>query len=269
MKRGRLYGGYTIIETMIFLAVSGAMIVAVMLLISGQQGRTQFSQTVRIFESQVQDIANDVSTGFASYDFGTGNACYIDGTGVRFGPSVPAGAQRCIFIGRAIQFAPDGDNKKITIYTIVGRQRNNSGQEVTSLAAASPLTLQIKETRDIGADITIDRLRCNSCSPGDIGMASFFTTFQQYNSGALGSGDANVDLVPVRNTALGQAEAAARTAIATASNLTSINPPSGITACLRSGGSNQYALIRIGGTQGGSLTVTSEINAGACPAVLP
>jgi type II secretory pathway pseudopilin PulG len=269
MKRGRFSGGYTIIETLIFLAVSGAMVVSVMILISGQQGRTEFIQTVRNFEAEVQDIANDVSTGYASYDFGSINVCYIDGSGVHFGAAVPAGSQRCVFIGRAIQFAPDGDTKKVAIYTLVGKQRDSSGQEVSSLATAGPLTLPTVETKSIGVDITTDRFKCNSCSPQDIGTVSFFTTFHQYNSGSLTSGNSNADVVAVRNTSLGQASAAARTAIATTANLSQINPASGVSVCLRSGGSNQHAIIRIGGTQGGSLTVHSTINAGACPAILP
>lgn len=47
MKRGNIPFGFTIIETMIFLAVSGALLASSLLLVSGSQNKSQFNNAVR------------------------------------------------------------------------------------------------------------------------------------------------------------------------------------------------------------------------------
>jgi type II secretory pathway pseudopilin PulG len=61
MKRS---GGFTIIETMLYLAVSTALMVSTILIISNQQKGTEFHQAVKDLENQFQDQFNDVSTGY-------------------------------------------------------------------------------------------------------------------------------------------------------------------------------------------------------------
>ncbi len=64
MNRGNRSTGYTIVETMIFLAVSSLMFISAMILINGRQSRAEFIQAVRVFEANLRDVANDVSTGY-------------------------------------------------------------------------------------------------------------------------------------------------------------------------------------------------------------
>ncbi|HSX44369.1 MAG TPA: hypothetical protein VLE69_03715, partial [Candidatus Saccharimonadales bacterium] len=56
-------GGFTIVETMIVLAVTGFMFFSAMLFISGQQAKTEFTQAAHETEAKINDVLNDVSTG--------------------------------------------------------------------------------------------------------------------------------------------------------------------------------------------------------------
>jgi type II secretory pathway pseudopilin PulG len=217
--------GYTIVETLIFLAVSSVMFVSVMLLVNGQQQRTEFVQAVRTFESEMQDIANDVSTGNSAYPFPAGQSCKINGGGnLIIDNSSPAGQQRCIFIGRVLQFVPQGTNPQTyNTYTVVGKQRLSvGGKEVSSLAEAKPIAL------------------------------------------VPGTGP-NVSGTALSNTTTSVAD---RIAAHTAASptLTPLNPNGGITVCILSNASNQYALIQFGGNSTGNLAVTTTIETGSvCP----
>lgn len=78
--------GYTIIEVMIFMVVSGGLLVSVLGSISGQQQKTRFQTGVRDFESQIQDMINDVETGYypSNGDPGTTATKIFIGKGIQF-----------------------------------------------------------------------------------------------------------------------------------------------------------------------------------------
>lgn len=136
MKRAeRGHGaGYTILETIIFLAVSAAMFVSAMAFVNGRQNRTEFSTAVRDFESVINDIANDVSDGYYANATSGGQTirCYLDASGNviirQQTTNTQGGNQGCIFIGKALQFRPDEsslDDGQYLTYTLVGKQYKN------------------------------------------------------------------------------------------------------------------------------------------------
>jgi type II secretory pathway pseudopilin PulG len=291
MKRGRgapprkRTEGYTIVETLIFMAVSGAMFATAMLLVNGQQQRTEFTQAVRGFESTLQDLANDVSTGFSAYPFAPGQSCKVSPIGVVTIDNNPVGAQqRCIFIGRVIQAEPQGTNEQtFQVYTVVGRQRLSvGGKEVSTLEEATPLALapaigarasipDLSETRKIGAGASIGKVYYQTGgAPLPIGAFGFFTTFQSYGAGGSLTGTTQVNIAPVSATSLNQARTSVANRIDShtlaSPTLTPLNPSGGITVCLLSNGSRQYALVSLGGSSTGRLAVTTSIeNGSVCP----
>ena len=106
MKCQKSLAGFTIIEVMIFLAVSGGLLISAIATISGQQGRTQFTTGVREFESRIQDLINDVETGYFPSNLQL--ECRIGGDS---GPDFDIDAtvsqgtnQECVFLGKALQF---------------------------------------------------------------------------------------------------------------------------------------------------------------------
>lgn len=127
--------GFTIVETMIVLAVSGFLIVSALLMVGGQQQKAQFNQSVRDLDSKIQDVINDISSGYYQ-SFGTSYICYISMASPpiaypRFataiggaGPNPGQGANNgCTSVGRVIQFGVAGTNRQgFNIYTIAGRR---------------------------------------------------------------------------------------------------------------------------------------------------
>jgi hypothetical protein len=105
MAMQRVSSGYTIIEVMIFLAVSAAIAGAAMNLISGKQSETDFNQKMRDTQSKIQDWLNDVSTGVTGGD-PSQQSCYVLGNRPQVrAVAPPAGySPSCTFLGKAIQF---------------------------------------------------------------------------------------------------------------------------------------------------------------------
>ena len=141
---GRVKQGYTILETMIVIGVSAVMFITAVAAFSGSQQDVQFSQSIRDLESKIQDVINDVSVGFFNND-GSIACSEASAAGDRldlvYDASLSAqqgSNNECIFVGKAIQFAPNGDPNSIQIYTIFCRRNAASGGVTQSLNDAEP-----------------------------------------------------------------------------------------------------------------------------------
>jgi len=139
MRRGLHTSGFTIVEILIFLAVSSLLLVGAFSLITGQQARTEFSQSIRDIQTQIDDVINTVASGYyaTTADF----ECHWDIAG----PQITALSkergtnQGCIFVGRAMQFVVDSGSFKVD--NIIGLQYkdNVTKTPATSLADAKPV----------------------------------------------------------------------------------------------------------------------------------
>lgn len=133
-------GGYTIIEVMIFLAVSAVLMVSAMKLITGKQAQVDFTQKARDTQSQLQTWLSQVSAGFPGVDL-TQDHCTAPANGrpiVQSGPP-PTGSTytpTCVYLGKAIQFPPD-NGSSIYAYSVFGNM-NFSGGLPSTLAESSP-----------------------------------------------------------------------------------------------------------------------------------
>ena len=255
--------GYTIVEVMIFLAVSGALLVSALLLVGGQQRQTQFNQAVREIENVVQDIINDVSTGYYSRpsDFECKN---VSDTVTIITPSTNTiGTNKdCMFVGRLIQFAVDGtDEEGFSVYTAVGLRENN-GDIVTGLGAAKPTILGLSTQRHtLKYGLKAKKMIC--CAGAvevekNVGVVGFFAALEG-GGGDLASGAQHIDLRPYRSTALKQSEISGplNTGDLSVANY------NGVTICFESGGTDQHANLIIGGNSRQTSTQL-EIENGAC-----
>jgi type II secretory pathway pseudopilin PulG len=124
----RVSKGYTIIEVLIFLAISGVLLGSAMLLISGKQNTTEFNQKMRDTKSKIDDWLNDVSTGFTGGSPDNQHCQVVSGR-----PQVQAGAPGpnynpdCVFLGKALLFStnPAGNaNNQILAYSVFGCRVN-------------------------------------------------------------------------------------------------------------------------------------------------
>lgn len=222
MNRGRSSSGYTIVETMVFLAVSGALFLTAVLLVNGQQRKTEFTTAVRDFDSKLQSVIGNVTSG---YYHGGGSITCEDQPGpllkITSSPSPQGQNSDCTFIGQWIELAPSNDNFTITSYA--GVRRDSSGKEVQTLADAKPTPISATaETFKLLSGVTASMKRISPSTP--FTTLAIITTFNQYSGGSLSSGSSRSDIHAINGvTTIG------------------INPSGGVQICLTD--QEQYGAI--------------------------
>ncbi len=147
MKRGQPQG-YTILEVMIFLAVTTALFVMVAITFQGRQARTEFSAGVREMESRIQDMVNDVTTGYTASDenfscsvaANDGELIFSQGQSSELGTNGD-----CIFLGRVMHFGVTGNKKQYKVYSVAGA-RQYQGKSATNIIQLRPKVIPNTET---------------------------------------------------------------------------------------------------------------------------
>jgi type II secretory pathway pseudopilin PulG len=249
MKSGLKSRGFTIVEVLIFLAVSSALMVSAFALISGSQSKTAFTQSINNVQQQIDSVINNVANGY--YSAGeTQNKCTVDNSGVlNFDdPNGSRGSSdQCIFLGRFIAFK-DGSNE-YTVYNVAGRRLKN-GSDVILMADANPKIIPGTEQKyTLKNGLTFNSNGGNNAfgffnglgtPPGvsDSGyqQASFYG-FSYSNDQSLDSFASGFD--------------------------SSKNPSNGYALCFNSGTTNQSGIITIGGDDR-TATSSLEIKGAQC-----
>ena len=143
MKGGLKANGFTIIETLIVLAISGSMLVAVVAMISGQQGKTQFQQSINQVSQQIQQIIGDVSNGYYPVSNIT---CSASGSSVSIIPSNGSSSlgtnSDCVLVGKVIQFYQTQASvpQQFTVYSMVGSRTGNGAYPIALAPGANTYT---------------------------------------------------------------------------------------------------------------------------------
>lgn len=215
--------GYTIIETMIFLVITGALLASALYFLTGQQTRTQFNQGLREMDAQIRGTLNEVESGY--FDDRGGFTCTA-GPGatltIASGGSAAQGTnQDCVFMGKVIQFGPSngggcsGDNenecKDYAVHTVVGKRTVTGGVSPATLndAVLTPIftssrsanSPDISEYRSLPGGLRINRMyeiQANG-TVNPIGSVGFL---YKLNASA-GSSSNGVTMVGVSSSTLG------------------------------------------------------------------
>jgi hypothetical protein len=204
MRRRRGQHGFTVLETLIFLAVSTALFVTSVGLITDQQNKVEFSFGIQELTSELRDAVNDVSTGYYKRD-GDFRCRKNPGNGkIQILPPGADGEQGtnkdCIFIGRVVQFSPSpistgfNTDQVYRIYTVIGvRTETENGLEVevntiqdarpTILDAASETGSPSFSEKIIPNGIQIKR--AVNGSGGNAAAFGFLTNFVEYSDNAV------------------------------------------------------------------------------------
>lgn len=269
MKGGQEARGFTILETLIVLAVTGGLFVIVAVTLSGRQARTQFSQSVQEVRSQIQEVINEVAVGY--YPNANNFTCTATLTGPSFSSASPAeqGTNTgCVFLGKAIQFRVAGtDPQEFNVFSIAGLQRDSSGNEVTSYVAAKPEVVPYAtEKKKLLYGLSVEGVAFGPSGPAPYpSTIAFMNSLGSYNGDSLVSGSQQVKLLPVKGGTLDQDTAQGAAAINNylqgKSGYTpdaDANPNKGVFICFVSGGTNQSGLITIG-NNGRQLSVKLNI----------
>jgi prepilin-type N-terminal cleavage/methylation domain-containing protein len=125
--------GYTILEVMIVLAISGVMFLIAATFVNGKQGNTAFKTGVNEMAASLQSIIEQVTDG----QYGdTTNFCHKLGNGdiqINGGGAHDQGTnQDCVFLGKILHFTSPQNTAAYDIYTIAGSRFANSSNLLAS-----------------------------------------------------------------------------------------------------------------------------------------
>lgn len=274
MKGANKGAGFTIVEVMIVLAVTGALFISAAVAISGRTNRTQFQQAINQITDVIRQNINDVSVGY--YPNSGNLACSSDGTTITLKPNASGQNTQgtnsgCVLLGRAMQFSPSPttDPEQYISYPIAGMQRDSDGDEITSLAAAKPAVIFPSGSQPNSPDgsdksplqygLTVSKMYYGGNQANTIGAFALVSSLGSYSGSQLQSGSQQISLVPI----VGSSRNATQTSTANTinSNLATspAAPTGGVSICFDSGSTNQSGLVTIGGSNSSQLSVTLSI----------
>jgi prepilin-type N-terminal cleavage/methylation domain-containing protein len=273
--------GFTVIEVMIVLAVTGLLFATSIVLISGKQNQTAFDQSIRQIQSQIQQVINEVSIGYYA---NLGDVqCSGGGSAVTLtkAAGTPQGSNSgCIFLGKALQFQVDTkDPEEFNVYSIAALQKGGpGGVDSSTLAEARPKVIAPSSAETgLPDSTTVDTLQNGlttvkmwyngGVGNRDIGVVAFTSSLAKFNSttGAIMSGSQQVRVVPIDDnnvkSKLGQSKTSAVDVINSNLPTGTLDPSAGVFICFASGGTDQSGLITIG-NNGRQLSVKLDIKSG-------
>lgn len=273
--------GFTIVEVMIVLAVTGALFASAAAMIAGRQNRTQFTLAINNVESQIQQAVSDVGSGFypstnsinCSLNAATGAPQFSVGTNKQ-GANAP-----CTFMGKAVQFGvKDTDPEQFAVYALAGLRQKTDGSDVQTIAEANPKVMTLNNSDPTGLPTTILTLQ-NGLQTGkmtythagitkDIVAVAFVSDLTQ-NSNGLVSGAQNVNVYPIVSP-IGQTTPTTPADTASAINAqlktSQVNPDGGVNICFLSNTTDQAGIVTIGGANQRPNAVTLTIRSSrTCP----
>lgn len=122
--------GFTIIEVLIVIAVSGLLVASALTLLSGRQGQTAFDQGINEVNSEIEQDISNVENGYynapdtldCQYNTGVAPNYQINLNGTRGRGQNPT----CVFLGTALDF--NISPSSYTTYTVVDGQPANNPQ---------------------------------------------------------------------------------------------------------------------------------------------
>jgi hypothetical protein len=279
--------GYTIVEVMIFLAVSGMMFLMAAVFINGKQAQATFQRGMDGAGANLTSLINNISDGqfnlpegrFFCMSVGSGtpviNSSSVQDQGTNSG---------CVFLGTVLALGQTGaSHESFDSYTVVGRQFAPTSGACAASAAnipaqsfceSAPVTTSssLKSSGKWGYGLNLNKAylctntTCSSKSSTDgIGI---FSSFGSASIGGIqGTGAQTVNVVTFTNLSIGNIvnnikdlSKAAPNAIGGLPNVLSNGQY--ILLCFDSGG--KIGNITIGGTSSQLSSVSVSYNKGAC-----
>lgn len=287
--------GYTVLEVMIFLAVSGFMFLIAAVFVQGKQAQGEFKQSMNDINTKVQQVINDVSNGFYpsnnsfSCSSSSGPQPILIITGLT--ASTQGSNLGCVFLGKVIQFGVNSNRTGYNIYTVAGSQYANgaqSGSPPNSFANAVPTTIDGTFTGGVRVNLTeyntlqwglqaskvyVCDTSLGHCNPGltdDSTAIGFFGSFaNQGNGGNVLSGSQTVQIAPIPpNYPLGDPNETETQMVQDINNkLPAATANQNYFAICFKGNSGQYGLLTIGDLGGQRLT--TQIQLATTPPAIP
>ncbi len=256
--------GYTIVEVMIVLAVSGVMFLIAASFISGKQENTAFTEGANQMASEIQNTISQVIAGKYSdiplnctYDSIAGTNPNVSG----FGSPGQGANPQCMFLGKMLYFVMPLPTTNYETVSVAGGRVDSSGNPITDLTTAKPAII---------TDLTTDQITPQSLDIGKITVNGGSTTtpaigFLQsqgstMNGTTLANGAQTVGLYYYTGSATDFPSSPTASSALKGSN---IAPAQSIDLCITD--SIRYADITLGVT-GGQLNATVKMDGQTRPA---
>ncbi len=200
MKLPRQTDGFTIVEVMIFLAVSSLILVSATGLFAGRQRQIQYEQGVRDLDFKIAEVINNVTRGhFPTSTYACTEAPdYIDLSEQAVG-SVGNGIQgtndQCVFVGMGIKL-DSTDEESVTITPLVAaRARLGQPMQLTDAAAKITPAIGLQSGYRTSYGLRLLRLINDSGTPVEnVLFLSSLGSGQDIASNLLASGAQSVNL---------------------------------------------------------------------------
>jgi hypothetical protein len=248
MRGGTNSRGYTIVEVMIFVAISGFMFLLAAGFITNKQSTVEFKQGMNTLRTDMAQILDNVSDGYfpagvnmtCTAGGGTGNPAPTITATTAAASNVQGTNQGCVFMGKYLTLGA----LSYTVNTVAGRQEytdpstGRRGAPVNFAQANPVVAAPMREQRNYPYGMRLVRIISPSGTLRSFGFFSPFGNYQSASPDALyqsGSG-----ILAVASTVDTFCNAGCDSRIVRSPN---------ITLCFDSGDS-QYATLTIGGRSG-------------------
>jgi Tfp pilus assembly protein PilE len=280
MKRS--VGGYTLLEVMLFTAISGILFFAITLVFKGQYATTEFRASMNEVNSKVQQWIDQVDNGYSgstatAYSSDVTCTLISDRPQLQAAPSSGADLgtnNECIFLGKTIHVSSNPNfSHSIYVYPVLGRRIYAIGSDnllTSSLGSANPEptfgSVDLTEVYTIPNGARV--IRATDTTNGiDRYMAGIFTSFSNSDMN-IGQQNGSSNLIVVQypvNGNLPPRSAAVRDCIElrnACSNALNPNNPWPLTSwtvCFDNDGGDERGLLTITSSNGFGVKATMQI----------
>jgi type II secretory pathway pseudopilin PulG len=284
MDGGTSPRGYTIVEVMVFLAISGVMFLLAVAFVSGRQSKAEFQQGMNDINTQVEQVINNVADGLTASN-GT-FSCSASISGVySFGTGTTTGSNTgCVLLGKVMQFDVANASGPVlssyNIYTVAGRQfKPNSTNDVynlaTNFADAEPLAMapgssssppssdDLTQYDSLTWGLQVTKMTNDGTAINGVGFFSNFGGFST-SGGGQQSGSQTIQVIPITGplTSTGETEQqfiGQSDGVDSSDTYTHVDPTPDIVICF-SGSPGEYGELTIGdGSNGQGQRLTTNI----------
>ena len=267
---GEHSNGFTVVETIIVLAVTGILFVSAVSLIEGRQNEAEFMTGINNLQQQIQQIINETASGYYPNNGTTFSCSSSPGSAPTITP-LPSGSTQyqgtngdCIFLGKAVYFNGSSSAGNFTVYPLTGNRLDVAGNQVTSLSAARPVAIAPGASSPSGYPNDSTTFSAENglmfawakyeTSPGTYALSTsavvaFINSPTSFGNPSLLSGSQQLGVygfdVPAPQNVVD----------AINNNMSSTSPLYGLELCFNSGGTNQSGVITIGGHGGSAVSL--------------
>lgn len=265
LKNARTPDGFTIVETLIVLAITGVLFVSIIGITAGRQSKAQFKQAINNVKQEIEQTISEVQSGY--YPQTDSFSCApLAGGGLKIDAgAVKQGANNgCVFMGKALQFGKGygEDPEQYAIYSVAGKQYNSfDDMEATrSFADSFPTVVDVPSVTDMKRLQNGLVVKSMYADGESIGAVAFVSSI--FDDAGSAKGSQSTQVVPITLSNL-NTNNPSRINSGIGASYANRNPSGGVQICFNDGG-DRSALIVIGGSRGMNSVTLTQRNTADC-----